>query len=104
MRAVASRSSATMCVGAAGMMIQGVQSCSARTAGLVARKAPGVVSTPPSFSPQRGTGPGRLRPGPVFAGIGGRVGDLAFIDYMDTGRRGRCFEKQLRVCARGALS
>ena len=56
---------------------------------------PSVVNTPPSFSPQAGTGPDRLtaRPGPVFAGIGGRVGDLAFIAYMNTGLRGRSFEK-----------
>src|SRR5712691_10965224 len=44
-----------------------------------------VVSNPPSFSPHAGTGPDRLRPGPVLAGIGGRVGDLAFICVMDTG-------------------
>jgi hypothetical protein len=63
-------------------------------------KTPIVVRNPPSFSPHAGTGPDLLRPGPVFAGIGGRVGDLAFlafIDYMNTGRKSRCFEKQLRV-------
>jgi hypothetical protein len=52
-----------------------------------------VVSKPPSFSPHAGTGPDRLRPGPVFAGKGGRVGDLAFIAHMNTGRRDRGFEK-----------
>src|SRR5438067_1439054 len=43
MRAVASRSSAMMCVSAAGMMIHGVQSCSARTARLFARKLSACV-------------------------------------------------------------
>src|SRR6266513_3141077 len=43
MRAVASSSSATMCVSAAGMMIHGVQSWSARTARLFARKLSACV-------------------------------------------------------------
>src|SRR5207237_991030 len=95
MRAVASRSSATMCTTAAGITIHGVQSWSARTARLFARKlsacvggarpertkTQNVVRRPPSFSPQAGTGPDRFlgRPGPVLTGIGGRVGELAFI-------------------------
>jgi len=45
------------------------------------RKTPNVVSRPPNFSPQAGTGPERFvaRAGPVLTGIGGRVGELAFI-------------------------
>src|SRR5437899_10307563 len=54
MRAVASSSSATMCVSAAGMMIHGVQSCSARTARLFARKLSACVrgATPESTEMQ----------------------------------------------------
>jgi hypothetical protein len=56
-------------------------------------KTASVVSKPPSFSPHAGTGPDRLRPGPVLAGIGGRGGDFVFIAHMNTDRSGRCFEK-----------
>jgi hypothetical protein len=63
-----------------------------------------VVSRPPSFSPQARTGPDRLRPGPVFAGIEGRVGELAFTGYMNTGQDRLCAEKQLRVRRWSVLS
>jgi len=52
-------------------------------------KTPNVVRRPPSFSPQAGTGPERFaaRAGPVLTGIGGRVGELAFIaTWIPVGR------------------
>ena len=53
---------------------------------------------------QAGTGPDRLRPGPAFAGIGGRVGELAVIRYMNTGPERRCSEKRLRHDHEAAVS
>lgn len=67
-------------------------------------KTPSVVSRPPSFRPHAGTGPDRLRPGPVLAGIGGRGEVFVVIAHMNTDRRERCFEKQLRVRRAAVLS